>query len=109
MCQTRCISTVAVKVSDLNALNVEELTKAEMEGRKQSFEYERFFRDKVQGYEEQRRLTLSRIGKLVERVLLHNHQNAGNIQDYNALLPIPASEIEANRDAVLEQNPGYIQ
>jgi len=60
-------------------------------------------------YEEQRRLTLSRTGKLVERVRLHNPQNAGNIQDYNALLPIPAAEIEANKDAVLEQNPGYIQ
>ncbi len=58
-------------------------------------------------YEEQRRLTLSRTGKLVERVRLHNPQNAGNIQDYNNLLPIPASEIEANKDAVLEQNPGY--
>lgn len=60
-------------------------------------------------YEEQRRLTLSRSGKLVERVRLHNPQNAGNIQDYHALLPIPAAEIEANKDAVLEQNPGYIQ
>ncbi len=60
-------------------------------------------------YEEQRRLTLSRTGKLVERVRLYNPQNAGNIQDYNALLPIPAAEIEANKDAVLEQNPGYIQ
>jgi hypothetical protein len=60
-------------------------------------------------YEEQRRLTLSRTGKLVERVRLYNPQNEDNIQDYNALLPIPAAEIEANKDAVLEQNPGYVQ
>lgn len=58
-------------------------------------------------YEEQRRLTLSRTGKLVERVRLYNPQNSGNIQDHNALFPIPYSEIEANKDAVLEQNPGY--
>lgn len=58
-------------------------------------------------YEEQRRITLSRTGKLVERVRLHNPLNKGNIQDYNALFPIPYSEIEANKDAVIEQNPGY--
>ena len=58
-------------------------------------------------YEEQRRLPLSRTGKLVERVRLYNPQNSGNIQDYNALFPIPYSEIEANKDAILEQNPGY--
>ncbi|NEW80754.1 MAG: RagB/SusD family nutrient uptake outer membrane protein [Mariniphaga sp.] len=58
-------------------------------------------------YEEQRRLTLSRTGKLVERVRLHNPQNAGNIKDFNALFPIPSAEIEANKDVVLEQNPGY--
>lgn len=58
-------------------------------------------------YEEQRRLTLSRTGKLVERVRLHNPQNAGNIQDFHNLAPIPDREIEANKDAVLVQNPGY--
>ena len=31
----------------------------------------------------------------------------GNIQDFHALSPIPASEIEVNKDAKLEQNPGY--
>jgi hypothetical protein len=58
-------------------------------------------------FEEDRRLTLSRTGKLVERVRLHNPLNKSNIQDYHALFPIPASEIEANKDAVLTQNPGY--
>ena len=50
MVQPGCISTVAVKVSGMSALNAEELTMAEMEGRKQAFEYERFFRDKIPGY-----------------------------------------------------------
>ena len=59
MCQESCISTVAVKVSDLKALNVEELTLAEIEGRKQAFEYERFFRDKVPGYENSKIIGLS--------------------------------------------------
>jgi hypothetical protein len=59
MCQTGCISTVAVKVSDMNAIKIEELTKAEIEGRKQAFEYERFFRDKVPGYENSKIIGLS--------------------------------------------------
>ena len=57
--------------------------------------------------EEQRRITLMRVGKLVERVRLHNDLNTDDIQDYHELWPIPAKEIEANINAVLEQNPGY--
>ena len=58
-------------------------------------------------FEEDRRLTLQRMGKLVERVRKYNPLNKANIQDYHALFPIPFSEIEANKDAKLEQNPGY--
>ncbi|CCH00421.1 RagB/SusD domain protein [Fibrella aestuarina BUZ 2] len=58
-------------------------------------------------FEEDRRVTLSRMGKLVERVRKYNPLNAPNIQDHHALFPIPFSEIEANKDAKLEQNPGY--
>ncbi|HEV7350895.1 RagB/SusD family nutrient uptake outer membrane protein [Telluribacter sp.] len=58
-------------------------------------------------FEEDRRVTLSRMGKLVERVKKYNPLNAPNIQDFHALFPIPFSEIEANKDAKLEQNPGY--
>ncbi|MEZ0607743.1 RagB/SusD family nutrient uptake outer membrane protein [Fibrella sp. WM1] len=58
-------------------------------------------------FEEDRRVTLSRMGKLVERVRKYNPLNAPNIQDFHALFPIPFSEIEANKDAKLEQNPGY--
>ncbi len=54
MCQPGCISTVAVKVAGLDALKAGELTRAEVEGRKQAFEYERFFRDRVPGYENSR-------------------------------------------------------
>lgn len=60
-------------------------------------------------YEEQRRITLGRTGTLVERVRKYNEWNGDEIKDYNNLWPIPYSEIEANKDAVLEQNPGYVQ
>ncbi|NJO68776.1 MAG: FAD-dependent oxidoreductase, partial [Bacteroidetes bacterium] len=59
MCQPGCISTVAVKVADLNALRIDELTKAEIEGRKQAFIYEDFFRDQVPGYEDSKIIGLS--------------------------------------------------
>lgn len=67
------------------------------------------------GVEEKRRLTLMRTGKLYERVMKCNpyYANAetngdgvGMLEKYN-LWPIPQSAIEANKDAVLEQNPGY--
>lgn len=57
--------------------------------------------------EEARRVVLNRMGKLVERTKLHNPVSGLTIQDFNALLPIPQSEIDTNDGAVLEQNPGY--
>lgn len=59
MCQPFCISTVAVKVADLDALDVEQLTQAEREGRRQSFIYEDFFRAEVPGYENSKIIGLS--------------------------------------------------
>lgn len=59
MCQKGCISTVAVKVGDLHPLNIEELTLAEIEGRKQAFGYEAFFRNEVAGYGESKIIGLS--------------------------------------------------
>jgi FAD dependent oxidoreductase len=59
MCMPGCISTVAVKVSGLSALKINELTNAEIEGRKQSFIYEDFFRDSVPGYEDAKIIGLS--------------------------------------------------
>ncbi len=58
-------------------------------------------------FEENRRLTLARMGKLVARVRKYNPLNGDDINDYNDLFPIPFAEIEANKDAKLEQNPGY--
>ncbi|MCF0069718.1 FAD-dependent oxidoreductase [Dyadobacter sp. CY261] len=55
----KCISTVAVKVAGLNALNINELTQAEMEGRRQAFLFETFFRKEVPGYADAKVIGLS--------------------------------------------------
>lgn len=46
----RCISTVAVRVADVDATDFEQLGAAEREGRRQAFVYEKFFRDCVPGF-----------------------------------------------------------
>ena len=58
-------------------------------------------------YEEFRRITLGRLGKYVERTRKCNEYNGLQMEDYHELFPIPYSVIEANKNAVLEQNPGY--
>lgn len=47
-----CISTVAVRVADLDATDFEQLGAAEREGRRQAFVYEAFFRACVPGFAE---------------------------------------------------------
>jgi hypothetical protein len=72
------------------------------------------------GIEEKRRLTLSRTGTFYDRVTKYNPYytspassadgvgfNTGANTSKYILWPIPQSAIEANKDAVLEQNPGY--
>jgi starch-binding outer membrane protein, SusD/RagB family len=56
--------------------------------------------------EENRRMTLMRTGTLVNRVVGRGLKITG-IAAKHLLLPIPLSEIQLNKDAVLEQNPGY--
>lgn len=55
----KCISTVAVKVAGLSALKIEELTAAEIEGRRQAFVFEKFFQQEVPGYERSKIIGLS--------------------------------------------------
>lgn len=61
--------------------------------------------------EENRRMTLMRTRKLVERTLLHNSNSPINpvigLTENHMLMPIPQSEIDLNKDAVLAQNKGY--
>jgi hypothetical protein len=56
--------------------------------------------------EELRMVTLTRLGKLVERARKY-HPYGNTWADHNNLWPIPYSEIEKNIEGVLEQNPGY--
>lgn len=60
--------------------------------------------------EENRRMTLMRTGTLVDRTTRYNTQTINpvlGISAKNLLMPIPQTEINLNKDAVLEQNPGY--
>jgi hypothetical protein len=60
--------------------------------------------------EEFRVNTLMRMGKLVEYLNKYNgaiKQKGYTIADYKNKMPIPRSEIEANKGAVLGQNQGY--
>ena len=62
-------------------------------------------------YQEEYRLnTLLRMGKLVEYLQKYNSAVLANgyvLGNHLNKLPIPNREIEANKEAVLEQNPGY--
>lgn len=51
---------------------------------------------------------LTRTGKLVERVRLHNPTASPNIQDYHVLRPIPQEQIDRTLGGY-PQNPGYPQ
>ncbi|TDO23893.1 RagB/SusD family nutrient uptake outer membrane protein [Pedobacter duraquae] len=57
--------------------------------------------------EENRRMTLVRTGTLLSRVQKLNFLENSTIKPFNMLLPIPQTEINLNKDAVLTQNPGY--
>ncbi|WP_114793222.1 RagB/SusD family nutrient uptake outer membrane protein [Niabella yanshanensis] len=62
--------------------------------------------------EENRRMTLVRMGKLKERIARNGDVSPTDkvttgFQDFNALLPVPLSEIQLNKGSELKQNPGY--
>lgn len=60
------------------------------------------------GVEEKRRLTLMRLGLVYDRVKKCNpYSGYADIKPFHNLWPIPAAEIERNREVKLEQNPGY--
>jgi len=60
--------------------------------------------------EENRRMTLMRTGTLVDRTKKYNTQTINPVNGLSSkhlLLPIPQSERDLNKDAVLDQNDGY--
>lgn len=70
-----CISTVAVKVAGYSGLDAMQLTEAEMEGRRQAFVYEKFFRNEVAGYADANIIGMShQIGVRETRRIYGNHR-----------------------------------
>ncbi len=57
--------------------------------------------------EEERRITLNRVGKLYERTVKYNPQIGPTMKQENVLFPIPLDAIQLNSGAVIPQNPGY--
>jgi hypothetical protein len=58
--------------------------------------------------EENRRFTLMRTGKLIERNQLYNPKAKNNIAEKHYLFPIPQAEIDRMKDSPdFPQNPGY--
>jgi len=54
-----------------------------------------------------RRYTLLRMGKWLERTRLHNPMAAATVAARDTLYPIPQAVIDANLGAAMAQNPGY--
>ncbi len=57
--------------------------------------------------ESQRRYTLLRNNKWMERTMQYNVATTGKITDRDKLYPIPQSFIDANLDKQIQNNPGY--
>ncbi len=57
--------------------------------------------------EEQRRFTLLRTGKLLERTRKYNTESGPLIKDYHVLWPIPQNIIDSNTGTEFPQNEGY--
>lgn len=103
-----CVSTVAVKVSGLSGLKAEELTIAEVEGRKQAFEYERFFQREIPGFGEADIIGLSnQIGVRETRRVYGEHRltkaecMAAEVKEDSILLcgaPIEDHRLDAKSD-----------
>ncbi len=57
--------------------------------------------------EEQRRITLLRTGKWLERVRQYNHNGGETVRDIDVLFAIPQDVIDANLTLPMENNPGH--
>jgi hypothetical protein len=112
----KCISTVAVKVAGLNALDIDDLTKAEIEGRRQAFVFEQFFRDEVPGYRHSKIIGLSnQIGVRETRRVYGEHRltkeeciSASIPADSILLCGAPIEDHRAGKDEEIETVWQYI-
>jgi len=64
-------------------------------------------RSRELAFEEDRRWTLLRTNKWIERTQLYNTNGGAYITDRDKLFPIPQTVIDANLTKIMPQNPGY--
>lgn len=111
-----CISTVAVRVADIDATDFEQLTAAEQEGRRQAFLYERFFRDCVPGFAESNIIGLShQIGVRETRRVYGEYRltkddclSVARFDDRVLLCGAPIEDHRATKDGGEETVWGYV-
>lgn len=104
-----CISTVAVRVAGMDAMDVEQLTAAEQEGRRQAFHYEGFLRDCVPGFESANIIGLShQIGVRETRRVYGEYrltrEDCLNVARFDDAVLLCGAPIEDHRDAT-DDNP----
>ncbi len=111
-----CISTVAVRVADVDATDFEQLTAAEQEGRRQAFLYERFFRDCVPGFAASNIIGLShQIGVRETRRVYGEYRltrddclTVARFEDRVLLCGAPIEDHRATKDGGEETVWGYV-
>ena len=116
MCQPKCISTVAVKVTDFDPLDPQGITQAEIEGRKQAFIFEDFFRAEVPGYAHAKIIGLSNQIGLREtrrvfgeyRLTKEDCMNASQFKDQVFLCGAPIEDHRKSADGKSETYWQYV-
>lgn len=111
-----CISTVAVRVADVDATDFEQLGAAEREGRRQAFVYEGFFRDCVPGFGAANIVGLShQIGVRETRRVYGEYRltkedclNVARFDDRVLLCGAPIEDHRATKDGGEETVWGYV-
>jgi glycine/D-amino acid oxidase-like deaminating enzyme len=111
-----CISTVAVRVADIDAMDFEQLTAAEQEGRRQAFAFETFFRDRVPGFAAANIIGLShQIGVRETRRVFGEYRltredclAVARFEDRVLLCGAPMEDHRATKDGGAETVWGYV-
>lgn len=111
-----CISTVAVRVAEVDATDFAQLTVAEQEGRRQAFAYELFFRDCIPGFAEANIIGLShQIGVRETRRVYGEYRltkedclSVARFDDRVLLCGAPIEDHRATKDGGEETVWGYV-
>ncbi len=100
------MATIMTRVANVDATDPDELTKAEIEGRSQALEYERFLRDLIPGYEHARIVSFStQIGVRETRRVYGDYRltrddvlHAAKFDDVIGLCGAPIEDHHAGKD-----------